>query len=488
MRKVRVSIVIPLLTLSALAGLPGCSATGGEGSAANALRLSGTTVQEALNIVSLAGKDIDIGNNGPALDAILDAPRLITVDASGNIYIPDVTRVWRIDHATGIITTVAGTGTAGVAGDGVATEQPVNLVFNVAMDGLDTLYYGDFGNNLIRRVDLSTNTVTTVMGTGTAGNFTWEQQASGQPVNQVAGLFVHRVSADQAYLYFNNFGNQSVSRIDLSVGNPTSGKVLRVAGGNGTGFAGEGGPATAAKVNNPRSVTVRNGLVWITDSNNNRVRTIDAAGIIRTVAGTGAANSTGDEGLATSAAVGRPYGITFDPADNVYLATMNGVRRIDSAGYIHAFAGNPLVSGFSGNGGPGLNALEAICFGVAFDSNTGKLFVSEQSNHSVRSIDTIGPDAGIIKQVAGSPILDPGGQNGLDAKLWGVHGLAVDGSGDIYVAENGAHRVPGSPDSAETVGTPCWQRSILTQRRRPHLTPQEISMCQMIPIAFVGST
>ena len=134
LRKVRVSIVIPLLTLSALAGLQGCSATGGEDPAALARHL--TTGEEALNIVTLAGRDLSVGNNGPALDAILDAPRLITVDASGNIYIPDVTRVWRIDHATGIITTVAGTGTGGVAGDGVATELPVNLVFNVAMDGL----------------------------------------------------------------------------------------------------------------------------------------------------------------------------------------------------------------------------------------------------------------------------------------------------------------------------------------------------------------
>jgi len=239
------------------------------------------------------------------LDAILNAPRLITVDASGNIYIPDLTRVWRIDHATGIITTVAGTGTAGVGGDGVATEQPVNTVFAVAMDGLNILYFSDTLGNMIRRVDLSANTVTTVMGTGTAGNMIYGQQASGQPVNQPAGLFVQRLSADQAYLYFNNFGNQSVNRIDLSVGKPTSGQVFRVAGGNGTGFAGDGGPATAAKINNPRSVAVdSNGLVWITDSNNNRVRTIDAAGIIRTVAGTGVVDATGNEGPATSAAVG----------------------------------------------------------------------------------------------------------------------------------------------------------------------------------------
>src|SRR5262249_43237225 len=144
----------------------------------------------------------------------------------------------------------------------------------------------------------------------------------------------------------------------------------------------------------------------------------------------------GDEGLATSAAVGRPLGLAFDPANNVYVATLNGVRRIDSAGDIHAFAGDPLVSGFSGNTGPALNALQALPTGVPFDSSTGKVFISELSNHCVRSVATIGPDAGIIKQVAGSPILDPGGERGLDAKLYGVHGLAVDGSGDVYIAEN----------------------------------------------------
>src|SRR5215510_6564787 len=147
MRKVHVSIVIPLLTLSALAGLQGWSYTAGERVAASALRLSDTTGQEALNIVTLAGKDIDVGNNGPATAAILDNPRLLTLDSSGNIYIPDIARVWRVDHATGIITTVAGTGDAGMGGDGVATEQPVNFVFSVAMDGPNILYFSDFTNN-----------------------------------------------------------------------------------------------------------------------------------------------------------------------------------------------------------------------------------------------------------------------------------------------------------------------------------------------------
>src|SRR5262249_16509850 len=148
---------------------------------------------------------------------------------------------------------------------------------------------------------------------------------------------------DQAYLYFSD-NNHSVNRIDLSVGNATSGRVLLVAGGSGLGFSGDGGPATAAKLNSPRNVVVdNNGLVWIADTSNSRMRRIDAAGIINTVAGTGSSGDTGDEGLASSAALGQPIGLAFDGADNVYVATLNGVRRIDSAGYIHAFAGNPLV-------------------------------------------------------------------------------------------------------------------------------------------------
>jgi sugar lactone lactonase YvrE len=168
---------------------------------------------------------------------------------------------------------------------------------------------------------------------------------------------------------------------------------------------------------------------------------IDAAGIINTVAGTGVSGDTGDEGLATSANIGFPFGLAFDPANNVYVTTLNGVRRIDSAGYIHAFAGNPLVAGFSGNNGPALDAKETMALGVAYDSTSGKVFISESSNHCVRSVDTIGPDAGIIKQVAGNPILDPGGARALDAKIYGTHGFAVDRSGDVYIAENGAHRI-----------------------------------------------
>jgi len=410
MRKVRVSIVIALLTLSALAGLQGWSYTAGEGVAASALRLSGTTGQEALNIVSLAGKDIDIGNNGPATAAILDTPRMLAVDSGGNVYVADVARVWRIDHATGIISTVLGTGSAGMGGDGVATESAINIAFQVSLDGPNTLYVSETTNNRIRRVDLSTNTVTTIIGTGDAGLPTYGQQTSGQKITNPFGVFVHRVSADQAWLYFTDGGTRAVSKIDLSVGQPTSGQIILVAGGNGNGFSGDGGPATAAKFANPRSVSVdNNGLVWIADTNNSRLRMIDAAGIINTVAGTGVSGDTGDEGLATSANIGFPFGLAFDPANNVYVTTLNGVRRIDSAGYIHAFAGNPLVAGFSGNNGPALDAKETMALGVAYDSTSGKVFISESSNHCVRSVDTIGPDAGIIKQVAGNPILDPGG-------------------------------------------------------------------------------
>jgi sugar lactone lactonase YvrE len=240
-----------------------------------------------------------------------------------------------------------------MGGDGVATDQPINLAFSIAMDGPNILYFSEFTNNRIRRVDLTANTVTTVIGTGTAGVPTYGQQASGQGITQPFGVFVQRVSADQAYLYFSD-NNRSVNRIDLSVGNATSGQVLLVAGGNGVGFSGDGGPATAAQLLSPRSVVVdSNGLVWIADTTSNRIRRIDAAGIINTVAGTGSPGDTGDEGLATSAALGQPFSLAFDPANNVYVTTLNGVRRIDSAGYIHAFAGNPLVAGFSGNNGPG---------------------------------------------------------------------------------------------------------------------------------------
>src|SRR5258708_16760285 len=137
----------------------------------------------------------------------------------------------------------------------------------------------------------------------------------------------------------------------------------------------------------------------------------------------------------------QPFAIAFDPANNLYVTTLNGIRRIDSAGYIHAFAGNPLVAGFSGNNGPALNALETFTFGIAFDSSTGKVIVSESSNHSVRSVDPIGPDAGIIKAVAGNPLLDPGGLRALNAKLYGAHRFAVGRWGAVYVAQNPAQRV-----------------------------------------------
>ena len=265
------------------------------------------------------------GDDGPGTAAALHWPHSVDVDPAGlSLFVADSAnhRVRRLDLSSGVITTVAGTGTAGSAGDGgpagAAQLQDPKAVY-VAPSG--DLYIADSGNERIRRVDRS-GTIATVAGTGTTGFSGDGGPATAAQVASPRGL----AGDDAGNLYVADDNNHRIRRID------PSGVVTTVAGTGVAEATGDGGPATAAQLDHPRGVAVDGrGNLFIADSMSHRVRMVDAGGVISTVAGCGRSGYGGDGGPATVARLFEPRGVAVDSAGRLYVAdTYNDrIRRVD---------------------------------------------------------------------------------------------------------------------------------------------------------------
>lgn len=218
-----------------------------------------------------------------------------------------------------------------------------------------------------------------------------------------------------------------------------SGVIVTVAGGGSlSGSSGEGASARRVSLSSVYGVALDSvGNLYLSESS--RVRKVDSNGIITTVAGTGSSGYSGNGGAATSASLSLPYGIAIDPADNLFIAdsSNNAVRKVDASGIITTVAGTG-ASGFSGDGGAATSATLNYPTGVAFDSS-GNLYIADQNNNRVRKVDV----TGTITTVAGNGNSNPT-TNGVSATttgLAGPNGLAVDSSGNIYISESYGHRI-----------------------------------------------
>jgi gliding motility-associated-like protein len=222
---------------------------------------------------------------------------------------------------------------------------------------------------------------------------------------------------------------------------PLNAQIITTVAGNGTvGFSGMGGPATSAQLYDPQSACTDNaGNVYVADLDNHVVWKINNSNIISIFAGTGVAGSSGDGGPAGAAKIGLPYGVCSDNAGNIYITDQYNqtVRKVDVNGNISTIAGNGTF-GYSGDGGPAINAqLSAPC-GICAD-NYGNIFFAEFGNQVIRKISS----TGIISTVAGTGILGYFGDGGLatDAMLNSPTGVSVDNSGNIYIADMGNSRI-----------------------------------------------
>ncbi|MEO8761249.1 MAG: T9SS type A sorting domain-containing protein [Bacteroidia bacterium] len=323
------------------------------------------------------------GDGGQATNAALAYPWAGTFDAIGNMYITDIGdyRVRKITPS-GIISTFAGNGTTGYTGDGgQATAAALNNPIAIAVDGAGNIYISDDGNNVIRKIDAS-GIITTVVGTGVAGFSGDGGQATAAQLNSQNGIAFDAAGN----LYIADGSNNRIRMVN------TLGIISTVAGTGTAGFAGDGGQATNAKLQNPSPLAFdTNGNLYVADQTNH-IRKINASGIITTIAGNGSTGFSGDGGQATSAEINFPNGMTFDPTGNLYIADFqnNRVRKINTAGAILTIAGNG-IQGFNGDGIQA-NAAELYLPSGVFLDATGNLFIVDEYNNRIRKVTNVTSD------------------------------------------------------------------------------------------------
>ncbi len=368
------------------------------------------------------------GDGGLASNASLNRPAGVAVDQAGNIYIADTGNYRVRKVANGVITTIAGSGATGFSGDGsVATSASFGglnpttstAVFGpmgVTADAFGNVYVADTLNYRIRKV--SGGTITTVAGAGIAGVSGDGGAATGALLFSPMG-----VSVDAAGSFY--IADQ------VRVRKVTRGTIATVAGTGVAGFSGNGGLATQAQLTAAGTALDAAGNLYIADIYNNVVWKVSASGVINVIAGTGVSGPGGDGGLAINATLDRPTAVAVDSAGNVYVADSNNnrVRKISTNGIITTFAGNANAT-FLGDGGPAASALLSYPAGLAVDSSSN-LYISDQGNGRIRKV-----TGGIITTVAGG---GTGGDGGLatNASLYKPAGIALDSSGGLYIAEQG---------------------------------------------------
>lgn len=379
------------------------------------------------------GGSAGLGDGGPATSAQLDSPFDVAVDDSGNMFIADTyhQRIRRVDGATGIITTVAGDGVIGFSGDGgPATSAEMFLPYSVTVDSSGNFLIADTGNTRIRRVDASTGIITTVVGDGSFGF-----SGDGGPATNAELANPYSVAVDASgNVFIADFYNDRIRRVDGATA------IISTVAGNGS--LGDGGPATSAELNLPNGTAVdSSGNLFIADTVDSLVRRVDlGTGIITTVAG-GGLNGLGDGGPATSAELAVPHGVAVDDSGNLFIADYYNqrIRRVDAAtGIITSVAGDG-VFGFSGDGGPATSAELASPFGVAVDAS-GNIFIADSDNERIRRVDAA---TGIITTVAGDGVAGFGGDGGpaTSAQLNLPLGVAVDTFGDVFIADENNSRM-----------------------------------------------
>jgi sugar lactone lactonase YvrE len=300
----------------------------------------------------------------------------------------------------------------------------------VAVDAEGNVFIADTEGNRIRKVTPD-GYMFTVAGTGTYGYLN-----DGAPGPEAAVVLPRAVAADGAGNLFYTDGNSStVRKIDRE------GVITRVAGTyGGSGFSGDGGPATGARLSSPEGVAVdAAGNLYVADTGNHRVRKIAADGGISTVAGNGEAESYGDGGPATEAALNTPAGVAVDAAGNLYIAEFRGgrVRKVSPDGVITTYAGDGS-RGYSGDGGPAAAASFKDPYGLAVDA-AGNLYVADANGGRIRKIS---PE-GIVTTVAGCGDYGLAGDGGaaVDARLAFPTAVAADPSGRLFIADRDNDRI-----------------------------------------------
>ncbi len=421
------------------------------------------------------------GDGGPATEAQLNGPNNVSVDKDGNLIICDATnlRIRKVTVATGVISTIVGTGTRGFSGDGgPATDATLDVPVGAVVDQAGNLYFSDRSNHRVRRVAAGTGVITTIAGFGPTSPSTGAGGFNGDGLAALASAlnFPTGLALDPAgNLYIGDRDNGRVRKLIFAAANdgaaptvaitsPTSSAtftttdgalnlsgtasdnigVFQVRWSNDRGGSGVAAGATSWSVQNIVLLAGLNNLtVTALDANGHAANaklavTFNPAQLINAFVGVGGPGDSGD-GAAAIAARLSPYGLAVDSSGNLLTSDdeAHRVRRITPAGVISAFAGNGAL-GSSGDGAAATGAAMNFPTDMVVDA-AGNVYISDTGNHRVRRV---APN-GVITTYAGTGVADFGGDGGpaTQATLTSPNGLALDAAGNLYIADSGNARV-----------------------------------------------
>lgn len=443
-------------------------------------KMSATT--GIVSVIAGNGTAGTTGDGGLATSALLTRPNWIEVDDSSNLYISDLYRIRKINAITGIITTIAGDGTAGTSNDSLlAINSKIPNVNTLHVDKLGNIYF-DMNGGLIKKIEKSTGLMFTIIGGGGTSFSGDGGLAINATINNPRGI----VTDFAGNIFISDLVNNRIRKIEASTT-----KISTIAGiGN---FYGDNGSATAATLNYPQGVAVdKEGNVYIADRSNNRIRKINALdGIITSFIGSGGTSSllinttnsvaknevdipyvtnvvadtltgnlfintrpvilkyTKSTGMvswyagmlgstnftenvaATTAVFNAAIDIAIDKSGNVYTieTSSNTIRKITaSTGKINTVVNSSRTAGFSGDGGNALAAKIASPYCLAFD-NVNNMYIGDLGNNRIRKV----TPAGVITTIAGTGVAGFSGDNGLatQAKIGYPVGIAVDNFSNV---------------------------------------------------------
>ncbi len=314
-------------------------------------------------------------------------PASTATDRTGNIFISDdVEHRVRKVSPYGVMTTVAGTGEPGYNGEGDATTAQLNSPLGLTLDSADNLYIADANNNRIRKLTPA-GVISTVVGNGMPAFAGDGGAAVGASLNHPTSV----AWSTTGVLYIADSHNQRLRRVS------SSGQIATIAGNGREGFSGDGGSATRAQLNYPCGLAFRNGVLYVTDFGNHRIRRLTSDGVMTTFVGNGVRAFAGDGGDARRASLNYPQSVAFDVSGNLLIADTgnNRVRKVSPARTISTIVGSD-GRGFAGDGGLATSATLSYPMSVAVASS-GMLYIADYFNGRVREVNS----AGVIATVAG---------------------------------------------------------------------------------------
>ncbi len=347
-------------------------------------------------IITLAGNGTGFhsGDGGPATAAGIFGPGGLAFDAAGNTYVAEYYgNTIRKIAPSGIITTVVGTGIPGYSGDGgPASAAQINAPTKIYLDATGNLFIADNFNNCIRKVSVL-GIISTFAGTGIPGY-------SGDGGSATDATLYHPISIVQGpsgNFYISDYANYVIRCVS------PAGIISTVAGNGIPGYSGDGGPATDASIHFTFGIAFdAAGNMYLGDGNNNCIRKVSPSGIITTFAGTGIAGYGGDGGPASAALMNNAVDIAIDSSGNFYIDDQLNyrIRKIDASGTITTVVGNGSA-GFGGDGGPATTAMINQSNELTFNKSW-RLVFTDNNNNRVREI----TDSGCIDHITTQPLND----------------------------------------------------------------------------------